>query len=76
MSNHQTRFTVNFSQKVNDALAEMAKKHGVPKTEILRKALNLYAFIDNELEGDVPTGKKKGLVITSDGEIEKEIIIT
>ena len=45
------RMTVEFNEEVAKVLEEMAKKEKRSKTEILRRALGLYNYLENEMTG-------------------------
>jgi len=45
------RMTVEFNPQVSQMLGELAKTEGRTKTEILRRALGLYSYLDKEMAG-------------------------
>lgn len=66
------RLTVQFPEATSEALAEMSQKEQVPKTEILRRALALYRYLEKETRD----GKHKIAIADEDGKVVKEILIT
>jgi len=46
-----SRMTVEFNPQVSKMLGELAKTEGRTKTEILRRALGLYSYLDKEMVG-------------------------
>ncbi len=54
-----------------DVLEEMSKKEGIPKEELITRALRLYRFLENEVFSDKE--KKKLAILNNEGKIEKEI---
>lgn len=64
------RLTVQFPSKTDAILSELAAKEEITKTEVIRRALSLYKFLDRE-------AKQKGLKIAiadQDDNIVKEIL--
>lgn len=64
------RLTVQFPAKTDAILSELAGKDEISKTEVIRRALSLYKYLDRE-------GREKGLKIAladKDDKIVKEII--
>ena len=50
--NNSRRTTFSFDQTVNAKLADLAKRQGTTKTEILRRAITLYDYLDSQRGGD------------------------
>ena len=46
------RYTIELAEALDKKLEELAEKRGIPKAELLRRALALYAFVDEEEEKD------------------------
>jgi len=46
------KLTVQFSEEGTRALDELARKVGTTKTDVLRRALALYDYVERELEKD------------------------
>jgi len=66
------RLTVQFPEKTDEMLAELANKNEVSKTEVLRRALSLYRYLDRE-------AREKGNKVTiadKEDKILKEIVFT
>lgn len=55
------RLTIEFPNKVNDMLKELAKKDETTKVDVLRRALALYNYVHREA-----IDKDKKLSITDD----------
>ena len=68
--------TVEFNDRMNDILEEMADKKGTTKVDILRRAVALYKYITNELHCRRTGDPVKRLVIRNlDDVILKEVIV-
>lgn len=67
------RFTVQFPEKTSSMLEELAEREEVSKTEILRRALSVYKFLDTEIRKE--KGNKVAIANAHD-KILKEILIT
>ncbi len=66
------RLTIQFPEKTDEILTELSSKQNVSKTEVLRRALSLYKYLDRE-------AKDKGYKVTiadGDDKIIKEIVFT
>lgn len=67
------RLTIQFPEKTSNLLSEMAERDEVSKTEILRRALSLYKYLDGEVR------KQKGhkvAIADEEDKVIKEIVIT
>ncbi len=47
------RLTVNVALDVGDAIDELAKRHGITITDVIRRAVSIYKFIDDEMTSGV-----------------------
>jgi predicted transcriptional regulator len=48
-----TRLSININDETAAALQELAKKRGVSVTEIVRRAVSVYKFVEDEVsDGD------------------------
>lgn len=47
-----TRLSINISNETARALRALAEKHDTSVTNIVRRAVSVYSFLDKELEGD------------------------
>ena len=66
------RLTVQFPEQTSQILAELSERDQMSKTEVLRRALALYKYLDKETrEGD-----KKITISDKNDQILKEIVIT
>ncbi len=62
------KLTVEFNDKMNDILEQLAEEKGTTKVDVLRKAVALYKYLDSE--------QKDGKVsITQDNKIVKDIVL-
>lgn len=66
------RLTVQLPEQANEVLADLSEKGEVSKTEILRRALAVYKYLDNETRD----GKHKVAIADENGKVVKEILIT
>jgi hypothetical protein len=67
------RLTVQFPERTSKILEELSEDSQVTKTEVLRRALALYKYLDEE----VRKGKGKKLAIADENDkILKEIALT
>jgi len=66
------RLTVQFPEATSEILTELSAKDQVSKTEILRRALAVYKYLEQETRGS-----KHNVAITDEnGKVIKEIVIT
>lgn len=66
------RLTVQFPEATTEILAEMSEKEQVSKTEILRRALAVYRYLENETRD----GNRKVAIADENDKVVKEILIT
>lgn len=66
------RLTVQFPERTSQILDELAEQDQVSKTEILRRALALYKYLEKETQD----GDKKIAIADKNDQILKEIVIT
>lgn len=66
------RMTVQFSEPTSEILAELSAKDRVSKTEVLRRAISLYKYLENETSD----GKRKIMIADENDKLLKEIVIT
>lgn len=66
------RLTVQFPTQTSDLLSELSAQDSVSKTEILRRALAVYKYLEKETRD----GKHKIAITDEDGKVVKEILIT
>jgi predicted transcriptional regulator len=64
------KLTVEFNDKMNEILDELAKDKGTSKVEVLRRAVALYRYLDSEQKD----GDKK-VSITKDDKVVKDIVL-
>jgi len=62
------KLTVEFNDKMNQILEQLADKKGTTKVDVLRRAVALYNYLDAEQE----EGK---VSITQDNKIVKDIVL-
>jgi hypothetical protein len=65
------KLTVEFNERMNEMLEELAAREGTTKVDILRRALALYRYVDEE----VGENKKRRVAITEDDRVLKEIVL-
>ncbi len=65
------RMTVNLPDPVNSLLEELADRQGTTKTEILRRALALYDYVEDETADD----KLRLALIDKQDHPKKEIVL-
>ncbi len=65
------KLTIQFGEQMDDLLEQLAKEKGITKAEVLRRALAIYKYADDETK----SGEKR-LSITSakDNKIVKDIV--
>ncbi len=66
------RLTVQFPDKTTQILTELSDQEEVSKTEILRRAVSLYRFLQNETR----EGKHKITIADENDKVVKEIVMT
>ncbi|HEY6767946.1 MAG TPA: hypothetical protein VI386_24590 [Candidatus Sulfotelmatobacter sp.] len=64
------KLTVEFSDKMNDILEELANEKETTKVDVLRRAVALYKYLDSEQKDE--TNK---VSITRDGKAVKDIVL-
>ena len=52
------KMSVEFNDQVTDMLEELARREGRTKVEILRRALGIYKYLDDEVRHDQEHGRK------------------
>ena len=67
------RMTVQFPEKTSKILSELAEKDEVTKTEVLRRALSLYRYLEREVRRE--KGNKVAIA-DKNNNIVKEIVFT
>jgi hypothetical protein len=63
------KLTVEFNDKMNDILEQLAEEKGTTKVDVLRRAVALYKYLDGEQQKD---GR---VSITRDNTIVKDIVL-
>jgi hypothetical protein len=66
------RLTVQFPKATSDILEELSSEDQVSKTEVLRRALAVYRYLEKETRG----GKRKVAITDENGKVIKELLIT
>ncbi len=67
------RLTIQFPTRTSQMLGELSVRDEITKTEILRRALSLYKYLDDEVRKE--DGRKITITNKND-KIIKEIVIT
>lgn len=65
------KLTVEFSGRWHDLLSELAAKEGTTKSDVLRRALALLKYVEDE----VGANDKRRLAIAEDDKVLKEIVL-
>jgi predicted transcriptional regulator len=65
------KLTVEFNDKMNDTLGQLAEDRGTSKVEVLRRAVALYKYLDSEQK----EGGNKKVSITQGDNILKDIVL-
>ena len=66
------RLTVQFPEATSQMLAELSERDEVTKTEVLRRAIALYKYLENETRD----GKRKVAIADENDRVVKEIVLT
>ena len=67
------RLTIQFPEKTSRTLTELSDRDKRPKTEILRRALALYKYLEDEVRKE--DGRKVSIT-TKEDKIIKDLVIT
>ena len=65
------KLTIRFGDKTDKMLAELAEEKGTTKTEIIRRALVTYKYLDEEIKD----GNKRVSITTKNNETIKDVIL-
>lgn len=65
------KLTVEFNERMNEMLEQLAVKDDTSKVNVLRRALALYKYVEDEVE----KGEGRRLAITEDDKVIKEIVL-
>jgi predicted transcriptional regulator len=65
------RMTVDLSEQVERLLAELAESEDRSKTEVLRRAIGLYSYLDKQMRDDAAGNAIA--VIDKDGKVVKQL---
>ena len=66
------RLTVQFPERTSEILAELSARHQVSKSEMLRRALGYYKYLEQETRD----GKHKIAIVDENDRVVKEIVLT
>ena len=64
------KLTVEFSDKMNEILEQLANEKETTKVDVLRRAVALYKYLDSEQKDE-----NKQVSITKDGKAVKDIVM-
>jgi predicted transcriptional regulator len=64
------KLTVEFNDKMNQILEQLAEEKGTTKVDVLRRAVALYRYLDDEQKGE-----DKQVSITRNGKAVKDIVL-
>jgi len=65
------KLTIRFGDKTDKLLKELAEEKGTTKTEIIRRALATYKYLDEETKD----GNKRVSITTTNNETIKDVIL-
>jgi predicted transcriptional regulator len=65
------KLTVEFNDKMNDTLEQLANEKGTTKVDVLRRAVALYKYLDSEQKED----ESKKVSITQNDTILKDVVL-
>lgn len=65
------KLTVEFNDKMNDILEQLADEKGTTKVDVLRRAVALYRYLDSEQK----EGENKKVSITQNDKVLKDIVL-
>ncbi len=65
------KLTIEFNDRMNDVLEQLATKDDTSKVDIIRRALALYKYVDEEVGGN----DRRKLAIAEDEKVLKEIVL-
>lgn len=68
------RLTIQFPERTSKILEELSEDNEVTKTEVLRRAVALYKYLNEEVRKG--KGKNKVVIADEDDKILKEIAMT
>lgn len=66
-----SKLTVTFSGKIDDDLDHLAHEQGIPKTQVIRRAIALMKYLEDEREQG-----RKVAITDEDMTVLKEIVST
>jgi len=66
-----TRVTVNLTARAVEAMTDLSQKTGLGKTDVINRALQVYALVEQLMERD--GGRIR--VVMPDGDVEKIYIL-
>jgi predicted transcriptional regulator len=64
------KLTIEFSDKMNEILNDLANEKEITKVDVLRRAVALYKYLDSEQKD-----ASKRVSITQDGKAVKDIVL-
>jgi hypothetical protein len=65
------KLTVEFNDKMNDILEQLADEKGTTKVDVLRRAVALYKYLESEQN----EGENKKVSITQGDSILKDVVL-
>lgn len=65
------KLTVEFNDKMNQILEQLAEEKGTTKVDVLRRAVALYSYLDDEQKRD----EDNQVSITKGGKAVKDIVM-
>ncbi len=67
------RYTIDFGDKLDQMLAELADEKGTTKAEVIRRAIATYRYLTKEVAGSNNTVKVS--LSTNTDEVVKDVIL-
>ncbi|MGB6384783.1 MAG: hypothetical protein WBD25_14295 [Terriglobales bacterium] len=65
------KLTVEFNDKMNNILGQLAEQKGTTKVDVLRRAVALYNYLDAEQK----EGENQRVSITQNNKVVKDIVL-
>jgi predicted transcriptional regulator len=65
------KLTIRFGDRTDKMLTELAEEKGTTKTEIIRRALGTYKYLDEEIKD----GSKRVSITTTSNDTIKDVIL-
>lgn len=70
-----SKMTVDFNEQVTEMIDDLAHREGRSKAEVLRRAIAVYKFLDDEVREGKEEGRRVA-VTDKDRQVLKEVVWT